>query len=117
VIRDSLSPVREKIAFAFIFGSSARHQQAADSDIDLFILGDVSLKELSPYLRTAEDKLGKPINSVLYPEASFIEKYQNGDSFLADVVQREKIPVFPEQITGKEIKDDLRRLASVSVAK
>lgn len=116
VIRKLLSPMKNKIDFAFIFGSSARHQQSSDSDIDLFVLGDVSLKELSPHLRDAEDTLGKPINLVVYPEASFVEKYQRGDPFLADVVQREKLPVLPEQITGKEIKDELRRLASVSVA-
>jgi len=90
VIADAISVLAERIETSFIFGSCARSQQAQDSDIDLFILGEVSVKELSPHLRDAKKKLGKSISPVIYSRQSFVGKYQGGDPFLADVIQREK---------------------------
>jgi len=113
VIADAISALAEKIETSFIFGSSARNQQAQDSDIDLFILGEVSVKELSPHLRDAEEKLGKTISPVIYSRQSFVSKFQSGDPFLADVVQREKVAIIPADRTSKEIKDELRAMAAV----
>ncbi len=116
VIERAIDDLSERIQYAFLFGSTARNEQDVTSDIDLFILGEVSIKELSSRLRVAEDTLGRPINPVIYSRPSFVEKFQNGDPFLADVVQREKIVVAPNNKSSTEIKDELGTMAAERVA-
>ena len=57
VLRESLQPVADRIELAFLFGSTARNRQTEESDIDLFILGGVTLKQLSAPLGDAERTL------------------------------------------------------------
>lgn len=94
VLRDALKPLIDRIEIAFVFGSTARNRQIEDSDIDLMVIGEVKLKDLSTLLRGAERTLGRRISPVIYTRATFEQRYQNGDPFLMDVYRREKIPLF-----------------------
>ena len=118
VLRDSLEPVGDRIQLAFVFGSMARNRQTEDSDIDLLVIGDVSLKGLSGPLREAEGTLGRRINPVIYTREAFREKYQAGDPFLLDVYRREKIPVIgpPEDSAHGGLDDELRAMVAERVA-
>ncbi|MCH7725824.1 MAG: nucleotidyltransferase domain-containing protein [Planctomycetes bacterium] len=118
VLRDSLQSIVEHIELAFIFGSTARNRQIIDSDIDLFILGEATLKDLSTGLRTAEKTLGRRINPVIYSRESFCQKYQAGDPFLLDVYRREKIPVIQsmDKSSKRDLDDELRAMVAERVA-
>ena len=118
VLRDSLEPVRDRIELAFVFGSTARSRQTEDSDIDLLIIGDVSLKGLSGPLREAEAALGRRINPAIYTREAFREKYQAGDPFLVDVYRREKIPVIGPEGDPPHggLDDELRAMVAERVA-
>jgi predicted nucleotidyltransferase len=61
-----LEPFREKISCAFVFGSLSRGTENAGSDVDLMIVGEVGLFELSPRLRKLERKIGREINAVVF---------------------------------------------------
>jgi len=114
VLRDSLRPVADSIELAFVFGSTARNRQTQDSDIDLLIIGEATLKSLSGPLRQAENMLGRRISPVIYTRDAFRQRYQRGDPFLLDVYRREKIPVIQKSgdISLKEFEDELRGLVS-----
>ena len=116
IIARAIEPIQDRIQLAFLFGSCARDEHDTESDIDLFVVGNISLKELSPILRSATDSLGRELNPVVYSPSGFVEKYQQGDPFLADVVQREKLAVLPREKTSKELKDELRAMAAVRLA-
>ena len=116
VVLRAINCVIKQVKLAFFFGSCARDEQNTESDIDLLILGDVSLREISSELKKAEDELGRTINPVIYNHESFLTKLHAGDPFLTDVVKREQIPVFPEHFTKEELKDELRSLASNRLA-
>jgi len=118
VLRDTLRSVARHVELAFVFGSTARNRQHAESDIDLFVLGDVSLKTFAGPLRQAENTLGRRINPVIHTRESFRIKYAAGDPFLLDVVRREKIPVLlPNGQTSREDLDhELRAMAAERVA-
>ena len=62
-----------------------------DSDIDLFVVGDVTLKQLSEPLECAERTLGRRVNPVMYDRPTLVEKYHAGNPFLRDVFRREKL--------------------------
>jgi predicted nucleotidyltransferase len=118
VLRDSLRPLADSIELAFVFGSTARNRQMQDSDIDLFILGEATLKSLSGPLRQAEKLLGRRVNPAIYTRDSFRERYQRGDPFLLDVCRREKLPVIQKsgERSQKEFEDELRAMVAERVA-
>ena len=108
LIREALSPLRERIRFGFIFGSVARGEEQADSDIDLLILGDVSLAEIVRAIRGPEQTLGRPVNPIVYPVAEFTSRLAEGHHFVSKVAQSEKL-----MLIGTE--DEFRALSEQSL--
>jgi predicted nucleotidyltransferase len=87
----ALSAVRDRIKVMFIFGSYARGEQDADSDIDLLIIGDVSLRELTPGLKQAEHEMGRQVNIAVYSEKEWRERRLDGNPFVTDVLKGQKV--------------------------
>jgi predicted nucleotidyltransferase len=89
-IRSILEPFGRKILSAFIYGSVARAQEHANSDIDLMVIGQVGLSELTPALRKAERALGRDLNATTYSADEFHSKIEKHDHFLTAVLKRPK---------------------------
>jgi len=79
------------ISIAFIFGSFAAGRENSISDVDLFIVGQVSLDSLDPALAEVEREMGRTINYVLYDRDEFNSKVRAGDGFVLDVIRTKKI--------------------------
>jgi hypothetical protein len=58
--------------------SLARAEELASSDVDLMIIGEVGLAELTPALRRVEGRLGRAVNPTLYTREEFATKLQAG---------------------------------------
>ena len=86
-LRIILRPFEDKVACALVYGSVARREERATSDVDLMVIGDVGLAELSPSLRKAEKRLGREINVTNYSVDEFRKKVAQGDHFLASVLK------------------------------
>ena len=84
------------VKFAFIYGSYAKGQETADSDVDLFIVGSVNLDLLDSMLGEVEQKLGRTINYILYDFREFKEKVSSGDGFVTDVLANDKVMLMGE---------------------
>src|SRR3954469_3347893 len=65
-IRTVLNPFGRKIVCSFVYGSVASAKEHAASDIDLMVIGDVGLAELTPALRKVERSLGRELNATTY---------------------------------------------------
>jgi predicted nucleotidyltransferase len=87
VLRNALAPYREKILSAFIYGSIAKGEETAESDIDLMIVGDVTVSEFLPELQKAEKKLGREINPTIYPVRELAQKFKAGHHFARSVLK------------------------------
>jgi len=81
------------IEAAFIYGSYAKGEEKADSDVDLLMVGDVDLDRLDASLGKLEKNLGREINYVLYSKEEFKSKRKAKDGFLKDVLDGRKIMV------------------------
>ena len=81
---------------AFIYGSYARDEASASSDIDLFILGNVNEDVLVRQLRDLEKDLQREINYTLYTKKDFERKKKQKDSFVSDVLKGAKIMLIGE---------------------
>jgi DNA-binding transcriptional ArsR family regulator len=91
VLRDALTPVRDKVRFAAIFGSVAKGAEDARSDIDLLIVGDAALSDIAPLLAPAEEALGRTVSAVVYSPEEFAEK--RDAHFLSTVLGSALIPL------------------------
>ena len=89
VLRNALATFVRKgrIDLALICGSVAAGNQSSKSDIDLLVVGDVSLAELVPALRHAETRLRREVNVSVYPATEFRKKVKQGAPFLKRILK------------------------------
>ncbi len=83
----ALRPFEKKIMCAFVYGSVARREERATSDVDLMVIGSSGLADLAPALRKAEKRLGREINVTNYSADEFRKKVAEGDHFLKTVLK------------------------------
>jgi uncharacterized protein len=86
-LRVALDPFAEKIACAFVYGSIARREEHATSDVDLMVIGNMGLGDLAPSLRKTEKLLGREVNVTNYSVDEFRKKITDGDHFLTTVLR------------------------------
>jgi predicted nucleotidyltransferase len=97
-IRDALSPFKDRIMFAAIYGSVAKHKDTASSDIDLLVASDdLTLEQLYSALVPAEKELARKINPTLYTSEEFERRKKTGSGFLSRVLAGEHVV-----LVGKE---------------
>ena len=104
VIRQSLEPAAPKIKLVFIFGSMATGTEKKGSDIDVMVVGTVSFGDTVALLASAQEKLGREINTVVYPAAEFKKKVKEDHYFVKTVIKGEKIFIIGDE-------SELNRLA------
>ncbi len=90
-LRAALAPLAGRVRVAFIYGSFARGEEAAGSDIDVLLVGDLSLREVSTVLGPAGRELGREFNPAVYPLDEFKAKVAEGHHFITEVLNGEKI--------------------------
>jgi predicted nucleotidyltransferase len=103
-IKEALEPLSKKIQIAFVYGSFARGDEVAGSDLDLFVIGRARLDEIVSALSAVEAAIGREVNPTLYSEIEFKNKWSQKNHFLRSVTNASM-----EFIIGTE--DELRRLA------
>jgi len=91
VLREALIPYARKIQAALIYGSVARREHSAESDIDLLIIGEVSLEVMLPTLTELEATLSREINLVTLTQAEFAQRVAEQEPFLVSVLNSPKI--------------------------
>lgn len=94
----------EKIDYAFIYGSFAAGQERAGSDLDLMVIGDVSMELLLSRLKEPEKMLGREINSSVYNIREVRKRLREKEPFISRVMKEPKIMLIGEE-------DGLRRIA------
>jgi predicted nucleotidyltransferase len=101
VIREALQPLARKIEFAFVYGSMAKGEDNADSDIDLMVVTDtLSYADLMAVLTNAEQILGRPVNPSVYSREAFNERLNAKNAFISRVMEQPKLWI-------KGVKDDI----------
>lgn len=91
VARELLQPFSDRISVAFVYGSVASGTAGSGSDIDLLIVGDLGLVELSAPMEAAESRLGRAINPVILSPMEARHKLQNRQHFIESVRQSPKL--------------------------
>jgi predicted nucleotidyltransferase len=72
-----------------MFGSFAREKEKARSDIDLIIIGDIRMREVSKLLSGLQEKVGREINPHLFKEEEFEKRIQEKEHFVSSVMNKD----------------------------
>lgn len=92
VVRRHLAGLRG-IERAFLYGSYARGDEAATSDIDLMVIGSPDADELTDRVSAAERELGRPLNYTILTENELERRRGRGDRFIASIDAGPTLPV------------------------
>jgi len=82
VLREALEPFAGCIDLAYVYGSHARGEARPESDVDLMIVGAVSLQDVSSAIRDAGQRLRRIINPTLYAPDEYATELATEDSFV-----------------------------------
>jgi predicted nucleotidyltransferase len=91
VIREALEPLVKQIRFAFVYGSIASGQERPDSDLDLLLIGSVTLKELANVVAQLSETLKREVNPVNYTLKTFSERLKEDNRFTLELMDTPKI--------------------------
>jgi uncharacterized protein len=91
VLREALTGLAEQIAVAFVYGSLARGEGKANSDVDVMIIGDVSFGGVVSALQSAQKTISREVNPSVYSEGEFRAKLKAGHHFLTAVWNAPKV--------------------------
>jgi predicted nucleotidyltransferase len=80
---------------AFLYGSYARDEERAASDLDLFVIGRVDQALLSERLGDVERDLGREVNVASYERNELEQLRQAGDLFVERVLEGTQVPLIP----------------------
>ena len=91
-LRAALKPLSSRIDLAIIFGSVARGEDHAGSDVDLLVVADeLTLETLFSRLAPVEKALGRHISPTLYTPDEFRRRRETSNPFLTKVLAGEQI--------------------------
>lgn len=93
VLREVLAPIEDEVSEAFVFGSVAKGTDTADSDIDLLVVGTVSLLDLNRLLSAAEKAVSRAINVQLYGDSEW--STAQSDPVIAQIANGPRLQVLP----------------------
>lgn len=90
IIKGALSDI-VGIDYAFIFGSVARGQERAGSDVDVCLVGSATNREVSSAMTAIEGAVGRPVNPILYTLSEIRAKVASENPFVTQLLQAEKL--------------------------
>ena len=91
-LRSALAPLAAQIDMAFVYGSVARQQDTAHSDVDVMIVSaSLGYGEVFGALESATVSLARKVNPTLYAPAEWTKRIAQDSVFVTRVLQQPKI--------------------------
>lgn len=91
VLAEALRPLRPAPELALVFGSMARGDENARSDVDLLLIADCTFGDAVKALYPAQDILQREINPVLYTAAEFARRIEAKDGFVLNILANPRL--------------------------
>jgi predicted nucleotidyltransferase len=91
MLKAALAPLSSRISLAFVYGSVARGEEKAASDIDLMVIGAISLDEVLDAVGPIEKQLRRPVNPTIYSLEDVRARLHEGNHFLQSLNNSKKV--------------------------
>lgn len=85
------------IDFVMFSGKFVRRKPATQGEVDILIIGDVVLAEVSDLIKEEEKIIGREINYAVFPREEFEFRKQRRDPFIMDVLYGTRIMVVGDE--------------------
>jgi predicted nucleotidyltransferase len=108
LLSQALEPLARQIKVAFVFGSIARGEEKASSDIDLMIVGSVSLDQVLDRIVPVEKQLGRSVQPLTYSVKQLRDRRQTENHFLRSLEKTPKVFLIGDN-------DDFREASRIRV--
>jgi predicted nucleotidyltransferase len=97
-LREALAPLASRIVMAFVYGSVAKRQDTASSDIDLLVVSDdLSYADVFEALEATGARLGRVVNPTVYTRRELAKRVKEGNAFVKRVLTQPKVWVIGTQ--------------------
>jgi predicted nucleotidyltransferase/predicted transcriptional regulator len=83
----------ETIIFAFVFGSFATGNEKSESDVDIFIIGEIGLRAVCKLLKEPSLKIGREINPHVMTLKEFNIRKSEKEHFIKNIIESPKIMI------------------------
>lgn len=91
-LRQALAPLGPRIRAAFVYGSVAKRQDTARSDIDLMLVSDeLSYPDVFGALEDESRRLGREVKPTIYTGKEWAERAARSDGFVKRVLAQPRI--------------------------
>jgi len=91
-LRAALAPLAAQIKVAFVYGSIAKQQDTARSDIDLLLVSDtLTYGDTILALQDLSAQLGREVNPNIFTPQDFAKRLREGGAFVSRVMAQPKI--------------------------
>jgi len=101
IMQDIANALPKKVETAVVFGSVARGEEQATSDLDLLVLGeDLSEIRVNARLKPVGRKHRREINASVFSPKEFEQLLQQGNGFVLGIVNQKVIPLKGEFAYG-----------------
>ena len=87
----ALAGLGDAVTLAFVYGSFARGDEVAQSDVDVLIVGSATRREVAAALADAARSLGRELNPVILTPADLTRRRRAGDHFVTSVLAGPRI--------------------------
>lgn len=91
VLADVLRTLDPAPELALVFGSMARGEENARSDVDLLLITDCSFGDAVKALHPLQENLQREINPVIITAAEFARRIEAGDAFVGNILANPKL--------------------------
>ncbi|MCL5411741.1 MAG: hypothetical protein M1150_03305 [Patescibacteria group bacterium] len=86
-----------KIKYAMISGAFVKGKSLSSQDVDLLVVGNVVLPQLSAIVRSAENKVGREINYTVMTEEEFNFRKRRNDPFVLGILSKSRVMLLGDE--------------------
>ncbi|RKX39489.1 MAG: toxin-antitoxin system toxin subunit [Verrucomicrobia bacterium] len=97
MLREALKPIADQIDYAFVFGSIARSEEKAHSDVDVMVIGTLGLRKITSVIGLLASSLEREINPHVQTMEDFMKRLQEGDMFIRNIAVSEKLFIMGDE--------------------
>lgn len=98
VLREALAPISDRLRAAFVYGSIAKGEDTAASDIDLMVVGTgLTYADLFSALEEASASIGRKIAPTIYSPKELAKRVKQDNAFVTRVLQQPKLWVIGDE--------------------
>lgn len=91
LLREALAPLADRIECAFVYGSMARGEDHATSDVDVMLVGDIEYPDAMVALGPLDARLRRDVNPTICTRSELLARVAKENAFASRVLAGPKL--------------------------